>query len=42
MGRGVGPTGAGSGVDTVTAFADGAVDTVEQDPAGAVRGGRTT
>jgi hypothetical protein len=45
MGRGVGPTGAGRGVDTGTAAADGAgaVDTVEQDPAGAGGGGcRTT
>ncbi len=37
MGRGVGPTGAGRGVDTGTAAADGvgAVDTVERDPTGA-------
>ena len=38
--RGVGPTGAGRGTDTGTATLDGAgaVDAVEQDPAGA--GGR--
>ena len=43
-GRGVGPTGAGRGADTGTTAADGAgtVNAVEQDPAGAGGGCRTT